>query len=214
MELYISPFNLTTTFLEFEQYLMDNNLSYLLLEISSYNQDIFTNLSSSENYTLLFSNLRYYVYFINSYSAIGSANTQWKSLPFWGSNHQTISTGTTVPSLGCDDAQDKTLWFLIDIPLLLGSKKLTIANVLTALRDADADDYVTEVALVGMSDQSTRVEIDDDPTDLKTIDEHKWNVNPDQDISSYQSAWIRLDTVCTDVNQLEIAYVLIQYYYA
>ncbi len=65
MELYISPFNLTTTFLEFEQYIIDRNLEYFLLEKSNYDQYIFNNLSYFEEYESIFENLNYSIYKIN-----------------------------------------------------------------------------------------------------------------------------------------------------
>ena len=65
MELHISPFNLTTTFLEFEQYSIDRNLEYFLLEKSNYDQYIFNNLSYIEEYELIFENLKYYIYKAN-----------------------------------------------------------------------------------------------------------------------------------------------------
>jgi len=65
MELYISPFNLNTTFLEFEQYVIDRNLDFFLLEKSNYNQYIFNNLSYFEEYDTVFENLKYYIYKVN-----------------------------------------------------------------------------------------------------------------------------------------------------
>ena len=65
MELYVSPFNLTTTFLEFEQYIIVRNLEYFLLEKSNYGQHIFNNLSYIEEYESIFENPKYYIYKAN-----------------------------------------------------------------------------------------------------------------------------------------------------
>ena len=65
MELNISPFNLTTTFLEFEQYVIAHNLDFFLLEKSNYDQYIFNNLSYFEEYDSVFENLNYSIYKVN-----------------------------------------------------------------------------------------------------------------------------------------------------
>jgi len=65
MELYIAPFNLNTTFLEFEQYIKDRNLDFFLLEKSNYDQYIFNNLSYFEEYESVFENLKYFIYMVN-----------------------------------------------------------------------------------------------------------------------------------------------------
>lgn len=65
MEIWFSPFNLTTKFVEFEQYVFDYDLDYLLIDKMEYNQYIYNNLSNSIIYGLIFENPKYFIYNIN-----------------------------------------------------------------------------------------------------------------------------------------------------
>ncbi len=62
MEFLVSPFNISSTFSEFDTFISANNVNYLLLNKTAYNQFIFNNLTSSVDYTRLYENSIFLIY--------------------------------------------------------------------------------------------------------------------------------------------------------
>jgi hypothetical protein len=62
MEFVVSPFNISSTFSEFDTFISTNNVDYLLLNKTAYNQFIFNNLTSSVDYTRLYENSIFSIY--------------------------------------------------------------------------------------------------------------------------------------------------------
>ena len=62
MEIQISPFNISTILIEFEPYIIINGFNYLLLDKSAFSQEIFSNLSTSDNFEQIWGNEMYNIY--------------------------------------------------------------------------------------------------------------------------------------------------------
>ena len=62
MKLVESPFDLTTTYEEFEIFILREKIDYLLMKKKSFNADFNYNFSKQYNYELLFENKRYEIY--------------------------------------------------------------------------------------------------------------------------------------------------------
>ena len=66
MEIIISPFNTDTSFNEFNNYIIKNEVNYLLLDKSVINIDILLNIFNSINYHFLMENSNYYIFEVSA----------------------------------------------------------------------------------------------------------------------------------------------------
>ncbi len=120
----------------------------------------------------------------------------------WGTpRYENIATGTVY------------LHGTLSLPTMLGGKKLYITHMRVGVYDADATDYVTEVALYGANGTSFVREWYND-SNKETPNDYEYTFPSPIDMSSYDRVHIRLVGSCTIAKALDISYINLKCYYA
>ena len=141
----------------------------------------------------------------------GSANAAWVQCPLEG--WQPIAAAT-MSNIGNLQNVDNTAFFAtyaLHLPTTKGTLKLYISGTRVSLLDADADDYITNTYLEGMATVG-KTTLDTDATDKNSATLYTDTFNA-IDCSTYYCIKIRLQTFCTDAEDLDIQYVLLRCYY-
>jgi hypothetical protein len=144
----------------------------------------------------------------------GSGNTTWYPCSWIGHSGTTrdyyISLGTGhISNLNANDAG---LRFDLMTPTVKGGLKLYITGSRVVINDADAGDYIDTTTVYGYTN-SALTALNQDATDYNSP--AVWDDTFGAvDCSSYNGVFVFLNTVVTDANDLDLAGVFLQCYYA
>ena len=114
---------------------------------------------------------------------------------------------------GNTGANDGVIIWGIPLPLTLGSKKLYVNSINVGLKVADAGDYLTRIRLFGWTAYDAAITtIFNDATDKIAAAELDYDFAA-EDMSSYRRILIFINFFATNVNDFQINYVRVKYYY-
>lgn len=147
-----------------------------------------------------------------AHGAINVKNRDTMACILEGSNdnafHQ-LTTSATYSNVGADDF---TLTFAIPLPVTKGTKSLYIDAIIIGVEDADAGDYIDNAYLKKWTAYGTSSTEQTDATNRTSAAEVEFSFTA-EDLSDAKRVVVQVDVVATDANDLDISYVLVQYYY-
>ncbi|GAG86409.1 unnamed protein product, partial [marine sediment metagenome] len=149
---------------------------------------------------------------IEAINAIGIANKRWINCVFEGNN----PIGKTHVDIYISPMGNGSNYFQWIVPLLMviDGKNLIITKTKIGLKDADANNRVEQLRLIGWNDHdSYTVEITDN-TDLTSIQE---KIYDHADITCggvYEKMQTNFHSITNADYGLDISYVQVEYYYA
>jgi len=141
----------------------------------------------------------------------GAANAAWVPCSYEGcyfASYAEIAGAGQVLNTG---ATDMTLFFLLPLPTVKGSLKLYISGTKFGLEDADADDYVNNVKIWGITDSATILDTDATNYDSAGV---KTDTFTAVDCSSYDHIKIEVECVNTNASDLDVHNIKLRCYYA
>lgn len=147
--------------------------------------------------------------------SIGSSNAKWKNAIYFATSKDTLMQKGTIGITNIDGT-DHNIYYNVPLETSRGSYKLYISEIEMGIRDADANDYISRIRLVGIDDNSNMTEVvdqDNGGSGWTTIDEHNLTFTA-VDMSSYKGIVLRLGAVVTTKAELEIYYLRVKFYYA
>ena len=155
---------------------------------------------------------------VDAYLGIGVANAKWVQCVLEGV--QTAATDSRVYTTYRNaTTNDYDMRFSIPLPMTLGSKNLKIKDIIVWLQDADANDFIDRVRLLGWSAHDTsNDEYDLNPAALNSIAEWKMTEGGRGFTTktlggTYESAIVLLNNSITTAGDLDISGVFVEYYY-
>ncbi len=142
----------------------------------------------------------------------GAANAAWVPMTFEATYASTVQVrGESSQIANVDGLSDGYWMFNLAQPPVKGSLKLYISGLRVVVLDADADDYVTHVFLTGVGDTNNLIL--NDPTDRTSPDTYDYTFAA-EDMSAAHTVRALVQTVNTDVTDLNIGAVSCRCYYA
>ena len=147
---------------------------------------------------------------INSYLHIGTSYKGMKTLSLEGYSDWNVgkvenaytNTGNVNYSAVFGDLPDLTM----------GALHLHIDQVILGLYDADGDDYVTTMVVVEWTAFNSLSEIVNDGTNIQGPQEYIYNFAT-KDLGAYKRVFVRFSIASNVVNELDIAFVRVRYWY-
>lgn len=145
---------------------------------------------------------------VNSALMLGSANAAWIPLVPEDRGDFSTTTGSYVPAA----TGTKYLLMNLPYPTLKGALKLYVAQVMTVLVDADANDYMSHIYVLGIT-SAGYTSLADDATDRDSIGDHIYNP-ADIDCSSYDRIQVQANFSVNATADLKVGGIFLQCYYA
>ena len=149
---------------------------------------------------------------VNAFHAIGIANKRWEPC---------IREGASITDGDQVDVYYKAItagiWnmvFGIPLPFIIGSKNLVITRIMVGIRNADGNDFVTNMRLSKWTAHATDATVAVDGTNFTTPQEVIYDITDVVTDSSFKRLVIKLGLNVTTTDQINISYVNIEYYYA
>ena len=156
---------------------------------------------------------------LRAFSAIGTDNAQWLSVTHGFTNQTTwVFDSGGINFIRNTSATDFT--FLVTIPKETnkGSYKLYIKDIRIGLDDADANDYINSLSIVGHTAFDTASYIYTWAGNANSAKE--WLLSSDDgawagpyDCSTLKTAYLWIAIVATTAYEFEATYINVQYYY-
>lgn len=142
---------------------------------------------------------------------IGSSNSFWFPLSWSGGNNNTKWTsGTRWQNV---DATDVNMMLQLLLPTSKGSRKLYIKGYKWYLTDADNNNYIENMYIQGKKSDASNTNLDTNSTQYKTVGEKNYSFGSPIDCSDYIAINMRLDTLVTNANSLDIDIIVMECYY-
>lgn len=149
----------------------------------------------------------------NAALMIGSANSEYIVCEY----NEHSSTTRAIRNFGQGitnvSATDPTINFVLPLPTNRGGKKLYIGGVKLAVLDADANNYVTLIDLVGFTYAGGHNVIDTNGTDYTTPQEVEDGYGTDYDVSSYDYVVVKVSMWVDTADACDIGNPLLDCYY-